>query len=258
MSCQLTPVLVADYLDDRLSAQQRKTHAAHLANCSFCRAELVALEAVQQQLEGWHDQPAPEWPRAAVATSAHVAEQSVRRLASTDTAAVPTAGRSQRMGSSRQQLIRWLPVAASLLLAVAIITQTTLGLNEHGWSISFGRSALAPVSVPAPAATPEATLSSPVAASGADSPLVRPNIEARPEVYALSLGTDGSAQSSVLTDLCSASIPWSSLSGADVITLTLSARSDTGASQEAVLYQLSPEDLLACQQRVNPAAGSDP
>ena len=35
-------------------------------------------------------------------------------------------------------MMRWAPLAASLVLAIAVMTQTRLEVNESGWQISFG------------------------------------------------------------------------------------------------------------------------
>lgn len=139
MSCDLTPILVTEYLTGDLSAERRQNYDNHVAGCESCRSELAALSAAHDELAGWHDRLVPEWSRTSVATSAQVADVSFSRMSAAANKTIrSTSGR--KSPGWRPQVWQWLPLAASLLLAVATLAQTRISVDQAGWTLSFGAS----------------------------------------------------------------------------------------------------------------------
>lgn len=125
MSCHRTPEIVADHFDTRLSPQARLAVQQHLSACPDCQAEVAALAPARTLLQSWHQAPVPEWDR-----SHGQAARQPRQ---------PLPGR--RSPSTWRTAGRWLPLAASLVLSVAVLTQTRLDVSAQGWQLSFGNSA---------------------------------------------------------------------------------------------------------------------
>ena len=129
MSCQQTPEIVADHLDARLSPQARQAVEQHLAGCADCRAEVALLTPVQNMLSTWQDEPVPAWDHGQAQAQTHITQRHRHSL-------------PRRPGRlSWQNAGRWIPLAASLVLSVAVLTQTRLQVSDQGWQISFGGSA---------------------------------------------------------------------------------------------------------------------
>jgi len=129
MSCQQTPEIVADHLDIRLSPQARQAVEQHLAGCADCRAEVALLSPVQEMLSTWRDEAVPAWDHGQARAQTHMTQGHRHSL-------------PRRHGRlSWQNVGRWIPLAASLLLSVAVLTQTRLQVSDQGWQISFGGSA---------------------------------------------------------------------------------------------------------------------
>lgn len=130
MSCPKTPEILSDYFDAGISEPARQQIQAHIDGCAVCRAELAQLKPVTSMLQGWHSEAVPEWNRAAAKGSAisHTPDRAARK----------PLHRSARWWTAWPQ---WAPLAASVMLAVAVLTQTSVSVSDEGWSVSFGGSA---------------------------------------------------------------------------------------------------------------------
>lgn len=127
MSCHRTPEIVADHFDSLLSSPGRQAVQRHLASCPQCRAEIALLTPVQDKLLSWQPASVPEWVRGqgpATQLQRHPLHK-------------------RRSSFSWRHAGRWLPLAASLVLAVAVLTQTRLDVSEQGWHLSFGDASVA-------------------------------------------------------------------------------------------------------------------
>lgn len=125
MSCHQTPEIVADHFDSRLSPQARLAVQQHLSACADCRAEVDALVPAQELLQSWQQEPIPMWDRSH-GPAVHQPRQRLHKR------------RSRPIWGG---VGRWLPLAASLVLSVAVLTQTRLDVSAGGWQLSFGTSA---------------------------------------------------------------------------------------------------------------------
>jgi hypothetical protein len=120
MSCPRIALSVADHFDVSLSQEQRQEHEQHLASCADCRLEVGMLQPIPAQLNHWQDVAVPDWDR----------QRAVR----------PVVARTS-LPSRRARwrtLANWIPLAASLVLAIAVVTQTRLQVSDDGWILSFG------------------------------------------------------------------------------------------------------------------------
>ena len=123
MSCPRIDLSVANHFDNSLTPEQRQEHAEHLVVCEICRQEIAQLENIPGQLKRWHNESVPAWDSRAIMNP-------------------PKARRSlPRRHLGLRKLAQWAPLAASLVLAVAVLTQTRLAVSADGWSISFGANA---------------------------------------------------------------------------------------------------------------------
>ncbi len=120
MSCPHTPEIIADHCDPDVSAEVLQRHRMHLDTCGVCQQELTYLRSVPGELLRWQSIPVPDWDRSGMIKS------TITRKT------LPI--RSYHWPAIRQ----WLPLAASLVLAVAVMTQTRLSIGPQGWSLSFG------------------------------------------------------------------------------------------------------------------------
>lgn len=120
MSCPHTPEIIADHCDADVPAEVLQRHRVHLDTCWDCRQKLSSLRGVPGELLRWQSIPLPDWDR-----SGMVKSTSRRKTLASRSYQWPTIG-------------QWLPLVASLLLAVAVMTQTTLSIGPQGWSVSFG------------------------------------------------------------------------------------------------------------------------
>lgn len=151
-TCSLTPHVMADHLGSRPGSTAGREAARHIAECPDCQAELAALEPVTARLRQWREQPPPVWNR-------------------------------RPQGSApfwRNRWLRWqwAPLAASVVLALAVVFNVRVGVNDAGWQVSFG----------ATSAPPGAGLmdtEAPRQFTGA--PVQRPDMEALRQSMALSL-----------------------------------------------------------------------
>lgn len=111
-NCKLTPQVMADHLGARPGSTAGREAARHIAVCPDCQAELAGLEPVTARLRQWREQPVPAWNR-----------------------------RPQgRAPFWRNLWLRWqwAPLAASMVLALAVVFNVRVGVNGDGWQIAFG------------------------------------------------------------------------------------------------------------------------
>ncbi len=137
MLCDQTAMIVADYFDKSLSAAARAGIDRHLEQCPDCKQEVLAMQTVVTNTLQWQEQTVPEWNRASVALP----------LASgSDIAGYGK--RSDRTGrrfsSGRWSGVsvwwQWGPLAASLLMAIAVIFDLQISSNDNGFNVAFGQS----------------------------------------------------------------------------------------------------------------------
>lgn len=129
MSCQLTPELIADRLDKHCSLLRRNEIDQHINNCAWCSAALTEAQLSLAVLSHWQEETVPDWQRQA---------------------APVTLGSRQAQHSRRHRLIRqslrrkvlalrtWAPLAASVLLALAVLLQLRIDISSTGMQLSFG------------------------------------------------------------------------------------------------------------------------
>ncbi len=122
MSCPNTPELIADYCDPMVSAESLQRHRLHLEGCPSCQQELGRLRPVPARLLRWQNLAMPDWDRSSM----------IRPVPNRKS--IPSRVRTIPL------LARWLPLAASVVLTIAVLTQTRLEVNEQGWAVSFGAS----------------------------------------------------------------------------------------------------------------------
>lgn len=125
MSCHQTPDIVADYFDCGLSPQAQRAVQQHLSMCPVCRAEVESLVPAQTLLQSWQQEPVPAWDRGQRQANRPLRQRLHKR----------------RLRPTWGGVGRWLPLAASLVLSVAVLTQTRLDVSAQGWQLSFGTSA---------------------------------------------------------------------------------------------------------------------
>lgn len=125
MSCDQTPEIVAEYFDQYLSPQARQVVQQHLSECMECRAEVALLTPAQERLLSWQHESVPDWNRGYGLAAHHHRKPLLKRQAR----------------PFWREIGRWIPLAASLVLSVAVLTQTRLDVSEQGWQLSFGSSA---------------------------------------------------------------------------------------------------------------------
>ncbi|MBU2097307.1 MAG: hypothetical protein KKD00_00980 [Gammaproteobacteria bacterium] len=125
MSCPHLAETIANHFEELLSPTARTKHQQHLAGCLECRQEIAALGAVPGVLEQWQTQSVPEWNRVAI-----MRPQSGRK-------SLPH--RHSRWLTVSDSFARWAPLAAAVVLAVAVLAQTRLDVSDSGWSLSFGQ-----------------------------------------------------------------------------------------------------------------------
>lgn len=122
MSCPRITETIANHFELQLPAAARQEHLQHLQQCSECRQEIAGMQSVSDLMEQWQKQPLPEWDRGAIVRP-HSSRKPLPRRSSLWTG-----------------LARWAPLAASVVLAVAVLADTRLQVSDDGWSISFGAS----------------------------------------------------------------------------------------------------------------------
>lgn len=116
MSCRETESLVADYFDSSLSATQRRNLNQHVQHCAYCRDELAAAQRVDVHLRQWQDQPVPQWNR------------------------IPEGLRKERASRKLSWFSwwQWTPAVLSLVLVLAVFSNTQLTRTQDGFVLAFG------------------------------------------------------------------------------------------------------------------------
>jgi predicted anti-sigma-YlaC factor YlaD len=122
MKCELTPELVVDSLDPECLPARREALQEHAQSCHVCKVALGDAQQVAGLLGQWRKQPTPDWERAAVAAAAPLRRGGIGRKLRTSPAA----------------WLQWGPLAASLVIALAVILQVRIDVGANGLSLSFG------------------------------------------------------------------------------------------------------------------------
>ena len=116
MSCHESSKLVPDYFDETLSLQQRKAMETHLQNCADCQEALAEAKSINVHLRQWQDEPVPQWQR--IPKQLHVKSE-------------PARPRFSFWG-------QWAPLAGAFMMAVAVMFNVQLQVQDNGFSIAFG------------------------------------------------------------------------------------------------------------------------
>lgn len=115
MNCQHTPILVADYLGGQLAPKRRREIETHLAECPHCRDEVALLRPGVELLENYVLSETPDWDRNATATA-----------------------NGPGVGRRATGWLHWASLAASCVLATALLLQVNLQRDSDGWAVSVG------------------------------------------------------------------------------------------------------------------------
>jgi hypothetical protein len=130
MHCPQTPDVLAASCELQTGTSLSPELQAHVDGCALCRAELMQMAPVTQALTGWQNEQVPEWNRRDVGLLGHHHKPGKRGR--------KALSRIPLWASSWQQ---WAPLAASMVLAVAVLMQTSVSVSDQGWSVSFGGAA---------------------------------------------------------------------------------------------------------------------
>ncbi len=117
MSCKQTELLVSDFFDEAVPHSQRMLHENHLQECAECQQALASAQAVNTHLLQWREQAAPTWNR---------------RTAFIE---------NEKAGPKRQRIFswwQWVPLAASLVLTMAVLFNMQIRSTEDGFVVVFG------------------------------------------------------------------------------------------------------------------------
>lgn len=119
MSCPESSRLVPDYFDETLSLQGRNALEAHLHGCADCQAALADAKGIHAHLRQWQAAAVPQWQRV---------PQSLRDKSA------PARPRFSFWG-------QWAPLAGAFMLALAVMFNVQLQVEDNGFRIAFGSSA---------------------------------------------------------------------------------------------------------------------
>lgn len=114
MTCERTATLVADYLDEALPPQQRHSLDQHAQQCPDCALSLQEARRAHAHLLRWQQQAVPQWRRPALP------EHDVQRP------------------PLRWPGWQWAPLAASCMLALAVVLNVQISTGSPGLAIRFG------------------------------------------------------------------------------------------------------------------------
>ncbi|MEX1197463.1 MAG: hypothetical protein WEB57_06350 [Pseudohongiellaceae bacterium] len=117
-TCKQTPRVMADHLGARPGSSAGREAARHIADCPDCQAELAGLEPVTARLRQWREQPVPAWNRQPRGRAAFWRNLWLRW--------------------------QWAPLAASMVLVLAVVFNLRVSVNEAGWQVAFGGAASMP------------------------------------------------------------------------------------------------------------------
>ena len=131
MSCDQTPHLIADYFDDHADAARRQQIDQHLLGCADCQQAVHELSPAAVMLAQWRDEPVPQWKPARIM-------QQDKGMASSPNSRHDEGGqRPAAESAGRARWLQWGPLAASLVMAVAVVFQVQINVNDQGWQLSF-------------------------------------------------------------------------------------------------------------------------
>ena len=116
MSCHESSKLVPDYFDAALSLQQRNAMETHLQSCADCQEALAEAKSINAHLRQWQDEPVPQWQRVP------------KQLRDKSTSARP---RFSFWG-------QWAPLAGAFVMAVAVLFNVQLQVQDNGFTLAFG------------------------------------------------------------------------------------------------------------------------
>jgi len=116
MPCPKTQYLIAEYFVDDLSAITRGELEKHIQSCHECKAELVALQITQNNLEQWQDERVPHWDRGTTLFRQEHASQH----------------------QPKNWLWQWLPTTASFAMLCVLVFNVSVSSSDNGFNISFG------------------------------------------------------------------------------------------------------------------------
>lgn len=116
MSCHESSKLVPDYFDETLSLQQRNAMEAHLQNCADCQEALADAKSINIHLRQWREETVPQWQR--IPKQLQDKQESTRP-------------RFSFWG-------QWAPLAGAFVMAVAVMFNVQLQIQDNGFTIAFG------------------------------------------------------------------------------------------------------------------------
>lgn len=119
MSCLESSKLVPDYFDETLSLQHRNALEAHLQVCAQCQEALADAKSMKAHLRQWQDEAVPQWQR--------VPKQLQDKTA-------PSQPRFSFWG-------QWAPLAGAFVMAVAVMFNVQLQVEDERFTFAFGGSA---------------------------------------------------------------------------------------------------------------------
>lgn len=124
MTCDRRPETLAEQMaldetgvPEPERVRRQEALQAHLHDCKDCRQALQAFERVAAELTQWSEQLPPDWDREAL-----IGQEG-------------PPGRSASSGLWR--LWQWAPVAASLVLALAVVFNLQIERHDSGWQLAF-------------------------------------------------------------------------------------------------------------------------
>lgn len=127
MRCDRAREVLFEYRTGLLAAAEREEVAGHLNECEMCRRQLADLTSFEVTARDWQDLEPPLWdPRSVIPG----APPGMARLA-----------------------VRWLPLAAALVLTVFVAAGTEFGRTPDGFYVRFGVEEPSPPEARAEAAT---------------------------------------------------------------------------------------------------------
>ncbi len=121
MLCEHTATVVAGYFDSHLSLLARQVMQQHVENCAECQQQTEALRTVVDSTTAWQAQEVPEWNRGAAVGSQ-----------------LPSPERASRRSAATIHWLQWGPLAASLVMMLAVVFKLQINHSEAGVTLVFG------------------------------------------------------------------------------------------------------------------------
>lgn len=116
MTCHETANTLSTYFDESVGLQARKAVDAHLLVCPVCTAAVADAQAVNAHLRQWQEEAVPPWQRMPELLHAK-----------------PRADKP-RFSFWGQ----WAPLASAFVLALAVMFNVQVDVNDNGFSVAFG------------------------------------------------------------------------------------------------------------------------